>query len=532
MWNWINFVISTLNSGWANTAIGTDALLSQTDGYSNTAIGDRAMSNSISTVNNVAVGYLSLRENNGSGNVAIGAIAMNKNIDGDYNTSVGEYSLGSNDTGDGNVAIGRLAGYDIGGDENVAIGNQAMSNDTSGAENTVIGTAAMLYNHNGSFNTVVGARAGFGNLGSMYSGNVLIGYRAGFSETNSNRLYIDNSSTNMPLIYGEFDNNMLRINGRQEVSGDLTIGDAVTVDESLKRLGIGTLSPSYPLDVAGTANLNKGITSGVAMRVNGDEALWYDDNYFSWGFGGTHNYFGDPVTVGPFEGGTTPFAKLHVIDDGFTYLQVESLSGDAVLQLSGNTNGPSIGWTMRRDASDNGKLQWRNDDFSKMTLTPGGNLGIGVSSHDPAYTLYVNGDAGKTIGGSSWIVASDRRLKQNINPYPEGLAEVMKIKPVTFQYNELSGRDTTYINVGTIAQELQEVSPHMVSEGKTGYLEVDDSAMTYMLINAVKELNTTQEKLISMIEDLQEKLEAQDRTIVELKGEQDRDNWNRAVEKQ
>jgi hypothetical protein len=249
--------------------------------------------------------------------------------------------------------------------------------------------------------------------------------------------------------------------------------------------------------------------------VNGDETIWYDDNYFSWGFAGAHNLFYKPVTIGPLEGGTTSFAKLHVVDDAFTYLQVESHSGDAILQLSGNTNAPSIGWTMRRDVSDGGKLQWRHDDFSKMTLTPSGNLGVGNNATNPAYTLFVDGDAGKP-GGGSWSSSSDHRLKQNINSYTDGLAEIQKIHPVTYQYNTLSGYDTETEHVGIIAQELQKIAPYMVSEDERGYLDVDNSAMTYMLVNAVKELNVNNDKLLSMIEQLSEQVQEQQQTITEL----------------
>ena len=64
-----------------------------------------------------------------------------------------------------------------------------------------------------------------------------------------------------------------------------------------------------------------------------------------------------------------------------------------------------------------------------------------------------------------------------------------------FRYNETSSYNSENKNVGILAQELQKISPYMVSESKvnkspdgSGYLSVDNSAMTYMLINAVKEL--------------------------------------------
>ncbi len=53
------------------------------------------------------------------------------------------------------------------------------------------------------------------------------------------------------------------------------------------------------------------------------------------------------------------------------------------------------------------------------------------------------------------------------------------------------------ILVSHIAQELNEVAPYMVGEFEkdgTDYLNVDNSSMTYMLINAVKEQQEIIEK--------------------------------------
>lgn len=48
------------------------------------------------------------------------------------------------------------------------------------------------------------------------------------------------------------------------------------------KVGIGTSTPVYQMDVAGAVNLNKGINSGAALHINGILALgYYNDIYFS-----------------------------------------------------------------------------------------------------------------------------------------------------------------------------------------------------------------------------------------------------------
>lgn len=136
-----------------------------------------------------------------------------------------------------------------------------------------------------------------------------------------------------------------------------------------------------------------------------------------------------------------------------------------------------------------------------------GNIGIGTAA--PGYKLEVNGSAAKP-GGGSWIAASDARLKQNVTDYTDGLSRLLHIRPVAYQYNTISGYDTSQKHIGVIAQELKEVAPYMVNtsgkiteDGTSDYLEVDNSAMTYMLINAVKEQQAIIEKLEQRIVQLE-----------------------------
>jgi hypothetical protein len=146
----------------------------------------------------------------------------------------------------------------------------------------------------------------------------------------------------------------------------------------------------------------------------------------------------------------------------------------------------------------------------RMRITGGGYVGINTY---PSYQLEVNGNAAKP-GTANWIVTSDARLKKDVTPYSDGLSSLLKINPIRFHYNEQSGYDTKPEYVGVIAQELKEIAPYMVGTfEKNGaeYLNVDNSAMIYMLINAMKE----QQKII---EDLKLTVDVLKKQTDDLKG--------------
>ena len=164
-----------------------------------------------------------------------------KNDDGgNYNLFVG-YSAGSGVTsGMGNTILGNSSGSNLKlGSGNVYIGNEAGSEE-DGSNNTLVGTQSGfgLFGTDNTFvgyksgesaggnnNTLLGSGAGANSSGNS---NVFIGFEAGKIAGGSNKLYIDNSDTNSPLIYGEFDNNLLIINESLEAQNSQTIGKALS----------------------------------------------------------------------------------------------------------------------------------------------------------------------------------------------------------------------------------------------------------------------------------------------------------------
>jgi len=140
----------------------------------------------------------------------MGQYALSENTTGFSNTAIGDWALISNTTGSSNTAVGDGAGYLVQtGIDNVFVGDDAGANASA------------------SYNTILGCEAGYSNTGGS---GVFIGYQAGYSETGANKLYIDNSGTATPLIYGDFGTDELIFNGAVSISANVDLGDSVTND--------------------------------------------------------------------------------------------------------------------------------------------------------------------------------------------------------------------------------------------------------------------------------------------------------------
>ncbi|QTA84071.1 hypothetical protein [Desulfonema magnum] len=144
-----------------------------------------------------------------STNIFLGRNAGNTDITGDKNAFIGDSVGDSNSSGHNNTFMGYIAGEcNTTGYENTFIGSYAGWKNKTGDDNTFVGSGAGE-NSNGDENTYIGMYAG--NDNSTGSGNVFLGYRAGENEAGSNKLYIANGDD--PLIYGEFDNKLVAVNG-------------------------------------------------------------------------------------------------------------------------------------------------------------------------------------------------------------------------------------------------------------------------------------------------------------------------------
>ena len=181
------------------------------NGKFNSFMGFQSGMNTTSGSKNVIIGYQAGLNSNASYNILIGNESGKRNT-GDYNIFLGHSSGILNQGGNGNVFMGFNSGSaNTVGYSNMFLGVNTGTTNTNGNNNVFVGNSAGGYNNSGSNNVCVGSGSG-GNFDG--SGNVMIGYQAGGSETGSNKLYIDNSATSSPLIWGDFSANMVVINGK------------------------------------------------------------------------------------------------------------------------------------------------------------------------------------------------------------------------------------------------------------------------------------------------------------------------------
>lgn len=195
--------------------------------------------NSIAAVNN-AIGALNdvgsindLSDARSTANsIFLGSNVGQNSSFGTINVAMGLDSFLNNSTGAGNTALGAYT----------------LRNNTIGSSNTVIGFSSLGNNTIGSENVSIGNNALIANITG--NSNVALGNEAGGRETGSNKLYISNSSTSNPLIYGEFDNRILRFNGTTEArsfssptAADLILGG--TANSTAGDDGILSSDPDY-----------------------------------------------------------------------------------------------------------------------------------------------------------------------------------------------------------------------------------------------------------------------------------------------
>ena len=221
-------------------------------------------------------------------------------------------------------------------------------------------------------------------------------------------------------------------------------------DNTHSRLGIGLSNPTVALDVAAPKvqfrlTSTTGTNAGYALFANS----------------GTNFYFGIDGNTGQDFDATN--------------------SNSAVLWNGGAT-----------------PMLFATSNIRRMIITSAGDVGIGTGS--PAVQFHTTSNvrfAGlasitdlRTDADGDLFNGSDFNLKNSIDTINFGLSDVLKLKPVSFNWNDEARNINEYKSMGFIAQDIMDVIPNAASTMGDGDMQVDYNAIVATLTKAIQEQNS------------------------------------------
>jgi hypothetical protein len=258
-------------------------------------------------------------------------------------------------------------------------------------------------------------------------------------------------------------------------------------------VGIGTTSPTGSLHVNNSVANIPILNLGGGVSVNNVSDLYVLNSYnTASGVGFAAKVIGVNIS-GSLTSGNIPVQRT--VWSGVNSATAIVLSAD---DPGGGTNDNAFQiWTSNQGTSGSVLTQ-------KFTLTADGNVGIGTTS--PSDKLDVNGST--IITGSLNVSAnitclsltetSTEAVKYNIIPLTSQLDNVLKLKPVSFNY-----KTNDKHSIGLIAEEVAKIYPEFTSENNDS---ISYGKITSVLIQSIKELKNIIDNQQKQIEDLSNKL--------------------------
>jgi trimeric autotransporter adhesin len=427
------------NTGSSSIGIGKSALENNT-ASNNFAIGDSALVSNIDGYRNIALGVSALQKNiMGHQNVAIGVSAMQNNVAGNFVTAVGDSALFNNYIGVYNVAIGSNSLLkNTTGSLNVAVGKDALYKNISGFLNTSTGISSLYNNETGQNNTADGAAALYFNFdGNENTAN-------GASALQDNMHGSRNTANGKDALRGNFTGTNNTANGVGALSANFD-GNYNTADGQAalysNRSGFYNTALGHFADVTSN-NLNYATAIGANAKVSCNNCMV---------LGANTNTTPTAVNIRVGLGTSNPIADLHIKGTNESY--PTNSDGGLRLERKFNTNA----WNIFTDF--------------------GNDLDFNFNGSTKAYLSNATG---------VYTVASDVRLKKEINPITNILPTVLQLQPKTYFYKD-NAADAP-LSYGFIAQEVEKLFPAFVTtKGVDGMKAIAYQNFNVVAIQAIKE---------------------------------------------
>ena len=271
--------------------------------------------------------------------------------DSDNNTLVGSLAGSSAGSAECNVLIGKSAATNIAGNNNVGIGGSSLVAGVAVENNVSLGHSALSTMTTGNNNVAVGSTAGGNNTNGC--NNLYLGYGAGpgASTTENNKLYINNSANNNPLILGDFTTGQVTVNS--QISASVFSGSFFGDGSGITGV---TTSAEWDGTLDGNAQISGSlIVSGASVNVNFIDTTAISGSIFSGSFvgngsgltgvtvsgfphSGSAEITGSLTVIGPtvITGSTSISGSLNVTGTKFTSGSSITLGGSVVVEDQGS----------------------------------------------------------------------------------------------------------------------------------------------------------------------------------------------------
>jgi hypothetical protein len=441
------------------------------------AVGDYALVNVRSAAQNVAIGESALgSDSTGNLNVAIGAGAMDQRLRGNENVGVGFWAGRMDSASINSVYVGSQAGYNNNRSSTVAIGYQALYNNSLGAtlaqglNNVADGTSALSANTLGSSNTAIGNSALISNISG--SQNTSLGYLSNISASN-----LVNTTAIGANAFAAQSNSMVlgSINGVNSATATTSVGIGVNTPGArlhVRRNGAsgGTFiaNPSMIIEdntqsyvqLSNPTNSENGILSGSAVSTIRSGIVFGIDSAMFLRTGGNINrmLINNNGYVGVGTTAPNPLTQLHLYEplNANVNLRVASVgaSFEPGLELVKTTSG-GTDWKLRVTTGGSLVYSRSTDDFVTPTDEYQMSSAAFIPTTDNSNSLGALANRWTTVYAFNGVInTSDARDKENITDLNYGLKEIMKLRPVSYNWKE---NPQWGKKIGFIAQEVKPI---------------------------------------------------------------------------
>jgi hypothetical protein len=268
---------------------------------------------------------------------------------------------------------------------------------------------------------------------------------------------------------------------------------------SLRFVDVSNSAVRMTISGNGSTSFSKEVYLNSASGLAGEQGFLFFNNSPSngssrnWRISNDQNDWGDfTIQYSSTQTGATSNTAIQITRDGF--VGIGTTAPTKRLQAVASVAGEVVQFSNTRNSAG---------DYVLVTT-----LGSNNNNTSAYHYIAATGGADRyyLYGNGTYTTVSDQRLKKNITTVTDTyLDKVKDLRIVNYNWNDQP--DGSDLELGMIAQEVEELIPSIVYEGREHedgniYKGIQVSSLPYILIKAIQELKAQNDDLQSQINEL------------------------------